>query len=572
MASDNITLRISAKDLASVVLNKVGGEAGKLGDKVDQVSRQMSMAGRAAGAFGAGSVALGNILSSAVIGVMNGATKALGWFASGAMEAEAANVKLDAALRGLGQYTPAMSKQYQQLASAIQDETGASDEAVKANIGMLATLGVMPGQMAVAARWTEALGALNIEGATASRMVSKALQGNFEAFTKVVPGIKDAATESEKFSIVEQTLTAAMEQQKANLQTVGGAWAALKGRVGDVAEDIGMAAMKGLGLGGAFNSASQAIKDFAASSGFKDFLAGVERAGAIVANIGKGLQADGGFSATMKEVGDVILAAFQDGAMFAAEKLVKALQLFTPGGAGRFAGAMSGGATVSDALDQALTWKIPKAASQLSAAVDRLTRNAAARAASVGGARETTRTEDFNAYLQKNREARAMAGISDKARFEDEMKRQDERQKAIAAEEIRYREQRLDALKSSADSMREQAKAAAEAADLAFREWADPELYQANKQAREKASALEEEFQKKAQQLKETGGIYGGAFSGTFFSGNQEEAQKVQAVLTAREKKAEADKALADVAKNTAETVAEIKLLNESLKAATELG
>jgi hypothetical protein len=204
--------------------------------------------------------------------------------------------------------------------------------------------------------------------------------------------------------------------------------------------------------------------------------------------------------------------------------------------------------------------------------VDRLTRNAATRAASIGS-RESTGNEDFAAYLQKNREARAMAEISGGARIADEMKAQDERQKRIAQEEIKYREQRLESLKSSADSMREQAKAAAEAADLAFREWADPELYASNKAAREKTAALEAEFQRKAEELKASGKIStdrGYLALGVDFS-DREEAQKIQSVLTAREKKAEADKAMAEVAKNTADTVAEIKMLTESLQAAAEL-
>ena len=206
----NVGVTISAKDLASGVIQKVSARTVALG------------------------VAVGNLASKLISGAVNGVRR---WIDE-ALLAERANVMLDAALRGTGQYTDAVARKMKDLAGAIQDETGAVDEAVKGNIAMLATMGVSVDKMGEAARAVQALSALNFEGSQAAKAVALAMNGNMLGFQRMIPALRNATTETEKVEAVNKVLAAGYAQQKANLNTVGGAWKALKGRIGDAREDI----------------------------------------------------------------------------------------------------------------------------------------------------------------------------------------------------------------------------------------------------------------------------------------------------------------------------------------------
>jgi len=93
MATDSIKIHIGAKDTASAIIQGVQARTVALG------------------------VAVGNLASKMAVGMVNAFRSMI----SAALESEKANVNLDAALRGLGQYTPELSKQYRDLASAIKD-------------------------------------------------------------------------------------------------------------------------------------------------------------------------------------------------------------------------------------------------------------------------------------------------------------------------------------------------------------------------------------------------------------------------------------------------------------------
>ena len=88
-------------------------------------------------------------------------------------------------------------------------------------------------------------------------------------FQRMIPALRNAKTEEEKVAAVNKVLAAGYEQQKANLNTVGGAWEALKGRIGDAREDIIGAVFDGLKLGQTFDSMQAAVGRFLGQ--FKDF-------------------------------------------------------------------------------------------------------------------------------------------------------------------------------------------------------------------------------------------------------------------------------------------------------------
>lgn len=292
----NVGVTISAKDLASGVIKKVSARTVALG------------------------VAVGNLASKLIAGAVNGVRR---WIDE-ALEAERANVMLDAALRGTGQYTDALSRKMKDLAGAIQDETGASDEAVKANIAMLTTMGVTTDKMGEAARAVQALSALNFEGSMAAKAVALAMEGNMMGFQRMIPALRNAKTEAEKVAAVNKVLAAGYEQQKANLNTVGGAWEALKGRIGDAREDIVGAIFEGLALGKTFDSMQAAVGRFLQSDTFNDFTERLKSAAAHVRQIVKAMSVKGGTKEVMANMANVIVAAFKRGGEIVAEKILSA--------------------------------------------------------------------------------------------------------------------------------------------------------------------------------------------------------------------------------------------------------
>lgn len=292
----NVGATISAKDLASGVIQKVSARTVALG------------------------VAVGNLASKMISGAVNGVRR---WIDE-ALEAERANVMLDAALRGTGQYTDELARRMKDLAGAIQDETGASDEAVKANIAMLTTMGVTTDKMGEAARAVQALSALNFEGSQAAKAVALAMNGNMLGFQRMIPALRNAKTETEKVEAVNKVLAAGYAQQKANLNTVGGAWEALKGRIGDAREDIVGAIFEGLALGKTFDGMQAAVGRFLKSDTFQDFTERLKSGASYVKQIVKAMSVKGGTKEVLANMANVILAALKDGAEYIGVKILNA--------------------------------------------------------------------------------------------------------------------------------------------------------------------------------------------------------------------------------------------------------
>ena len=319
----NVGVTVSAKDLASGVIQKVSARTVALG------------------------VALGKLASKLIAGAVNGVRR---WIDE-ALEAERANVMLDAALRGTGQYTDEVARKMKDLAGAIQDETGASDEAVKANIAMLTTMGVTTDKMGEAARAVQALAALNFEGSQAAKAVALAMEGNMLGFQRMIPALRNATSETEKVEAVNKVLAAGYEQQRANLKTVGGAWEALKGRIGDAREEIIGAVFEGLKLGQTFDSMQAAVGRFLKSDTFKDFTERLKSGADYVTQIVKAMSVNGGTKEVLAAMGNVILAALKDGADYVGAKISEAFGKFNyVGRAARFWGAKSAGASTEEAL------------------------------------------------------------------------------------------------------------------------------------------------------------------------------------------------------------------------------
>jgi hypothetical protein len=79
---------------------------------------------------------------------------------------------------------------------------------------------------------------------------------------RYIPALRQATTEAEKAQLVNDFLTKGYAQQKDQLNTVAGQWGALKGRIGDVWEEIGAAIAQNDSLMETLKRAGEAVKRF----------------------------------------------------------------------------------------------------------------------------------------------------------------------------------------------------------------------------------------------------------------------------------------------------------------------
>jgi signal transduction histidine kinase len=187
-------------------------------------------------------------------------------------------------------------------------------------------MGVTTDKMGEAARAVQALSALNFEGSQAAKAVALAMDGNMLGFQRMIPALRNAKTESEKVAAVNKVLAAGYEQQKANLNTVGGAWEALKGRIGDAREDIVGAIFEGFALGKTFNSMQAAVGRFLKSDTFNDFTERLKSGADYVTQIVKAMSVKGGTKEVLANMANVIVAAFKRGGEIVAEKILSAFR------------------------------------------------------------------------------------------------------------------------------------------------------------------------------------------------------------------------------------------------------
>lgn len=222
----------------------------------------LSSAGSALKSFGASAVNIGKWFAKGFLA----AGAAVAGFAAKALsaygEAEKAQRDLASAMNAQGEAGDALLPMFKRIAGAIQDETGASDEATLASMARFRALGVGVAQLEAAAKAEIALKAVGLEGASAQRAVALAMQGNYDMLNRYIPAIRNATTEQEKAAAFQDVVSRGYIQQAATLDTVSGQWGLLKGRIGDVWEEIGAAIAQNDALMGMLKRAGEAVKAF----------------------------------------------------------------------------------------------------------------------------------------------------------------------------------------------------------------------------------------------------------------------------------------------------------------------
>ena len=296
--TNKIETIISAKDLATATLRKVQLSTVALG------------------------VAIGNLATSLITKGLNAIR---GWL-NVALENEQANIRLKGALAGVGQMSDEVVESLGKQIKALQAATGASNTMVTQQMTQLIAMGISTDKVGDAVRMVKALEGANIRGEQAMRAVARALQGDYDGFNRLVPAVRTAKTELEKIRAINATLATGQSIVEDNLNSVSGAWSALTARIGDFKNDIVEVIFRGARLGSTLREIQDNLGKLKDSEGFQGFLAGIERAASMVADIASAFSSGKiKFGDMAKDFGSLILAALKDGAHLIGKAISEAM-------------------------------------------------------------------------------------------------------------------------------------------------------------------------------------------------------------------------------------------------------
>ena len=262
------------------------------------MSAGLGKAAKSLKAFGGSAMRIGGLFAKAFLA----AGAAIAGFAAKAISAyavqETAERSLIAAMNAHGEAGEALIPSLKRVAAAIQDETGAADESTLAGMAKMRMLGVQTAKLGEAAKGVIALKAVGLQEEAAQKAVAMAMQGSYDMLNRYLPALRMTKDETEKANIVNEFFAKGYEQQQGLLDTVGGQWKVLQGRIGDVWEEIGKAIMQNEGLMVSLTKAGEAVKEFGNKvsawvegggvirlvAGFKLFYADVSRQFRLIGN------------------------------------------------------------------------------------------------------------------------------------------------------------------------------------------------------------------------------------------------------------------------------------------------
>jgi hypothetical protein len=238
----DIVYTIGAKDAATPALNKVDSAMSRLEKSTKDLGESSE---RSLGKF---SISIGSLAKAAgVFGAValaaQGVRSAFGMIAAGVDDFDAATESvraLDQAMELNGGSSEALVGKYTDLADAIERNTNIAAEETQALMKQAAVLGVSNdqlGNMATAAvGLSEALGVSLEDGLKKARL---ATEGNFKAFEKMIPSIKEMTTDEEKLAAVMELSARGMAMKEAASQSAGGEAERMNHRLGNLFETVG---------------------------------------------------------------------------------------------------------------------------------------------------------------------------------------------------------------------------------------------------------------------------------------------------------------------------------------------
>ena len=183
-------------------------------------------------------------------------------FVDAAVESEENVSRLNVALEQTGIYSEQTSKDFQNLATQIQNTTRYSDDQAMSLMTTLQNLGqfTKEGLQKATKASVELASAMKIDLESAALLVGKAATGNVTAFQRMGIEIKKGATDAETFANTLEALSRFQGASAKDAQTLGGSFANLGNQVGEATETIGFFIADILKLKERSISAAQGIK------------------------------------------------------------------------------------------------------------------------------------------------------------------------------------------------------------------------------------------------------------------------------------------------------------------------
>lgn len=238
-------------------------------DSLDKVNNAVNKVNHSAGetsgffkemAESVAETALGFISAEGIMDTVGEALHMIGEFATESIhaftEAEAADIKLVAALRQHSIATPEIIAQYKQLGTTFQATTTYMDDEITAMESLLTQVGgVMPSKMKDALEASTNLAAgLGIDLHQATNLVAKAAAGHTQILGRYGITVSDAALETKGFDAVLEAInrqfggqaSAAVETYSGQVKQVSNAWNNVQEAVGKflVMNPLSVAAMR----------------------------------------------------------------------------------------------------------------------------------------------------------------------------------------------------------------------------------------------------------------------------------------------------------------------------------------
>lgn len=238
----DIQYTIGAKDNATPTLDKVGSTLSRLehstknlGDNAETSFRRMAIG------------VDGLLKASGILFLVDKAIGSIGAafsFVAGGVNdfnnAEAVANKLTEAMRANGEASQEMIDANIELSDVLEKRLNVEAESIQNLMSEAANLGVANDQLdnvtQAAIGLSEAMGVSLDDGLKKARL---AADGNFAAFEKLIPSIKNMATDEEKLAAVLELSNKGLEQKESRAQSAAGAGERLATKIGDLAEVIG---------------------------------------------------------------------------------------------------------------------------------------------------------------------------------------------------------------------------------------------------------------------------------------------------------------------------------------------
>jgi hypothetical protein len=174
-------------------------------------------------------------------------------------DGEKAAARLRVALKSVGE--AANAGEFNEFADALSDVYGVESDVAREAMTLAINLGASGNNIKDVTQ--AAVGLADVLGTDlkeATETVMKAQEGNFKAFEKMFPAMKQLTTSDEKLAMVSRIAAQGLEQKRAVMATLGGSTERLKLSMGELEKSIG--GLVSAPLSGWFDDVSGAIKVF----------------------------------------------------------------------------------------------------------------------------------------------------------------------------------------------------------------------------------------------------------------------------------------------------------------------